>query len=150
MSYAVVVGWDPTWASKGSPEYWGIHGRQFFFYPRVSASWAADSANSLPYAYSKMMKHVADDGATVSGTFPTGRYADADYPDLPHDEHEGLVDGALYRELEVALGPGAGDKTQAKWLNFLTRMAGKTAVIGGGGSPTIRLSRRDLVGSSMR
>lgn len=144
-SYDFVVDIDPTWTSQGSPDYWGIHGRQFFFYPRISTSWAAGASNAIYYAYSKMLKHVAEDGSATST-----EYGDTDSPDCPADYAEGLLNGALVRELEVRLGPGAGDRANVMWQTFLTRMAGKTDVIGGGGSPFVRLSRRNLIGSSLR
>ena len=93
---------DPTWAEKGNPSHWGIHGRQFFFWPRVSTAWASDSDNAIYYAYSKMLKHLAEDGTAADST----EYSDTDNPDCPAHYGEALVIGATSYELEVRLGPG--------------------------------------------
>lgn len=141
---------DPTWASNSSPDYWGVIGRNFFFYPRISATFVS-GGGAIYVAYSQALQHVADDGiAVATGVFPDVKYGDADYPDLPYDSHENLIDGASWKELDIRRGPGAGREYEARWLAFCVKMTTKTAVIGGGGSPYIRHSRRNLVGSSMR
>src|SRR3990167_570019 len=139
-----VVERDPDWSDQGSPDYWGILGREFFFWPRVSATWA--TTGTIYYAYSRMLTHVAESGTASDST----EYSDAGNPDCPAHYHEALVDGAAARELDIRLGPGAGDRHRTRWCAFLERMAGKTDVIGGGGSPTIRYLKRHLVGSSFR
>ena len=136
---------DPTWAENGNPSHWGTHGRNFFFWPRISATWVT-AGGAIYCAYSAMFKHVAESGTAADST----EYGDTDNPDCPAHYHEALVIGATAYELEVRFGPGGGERAMAQYDAFLARMAGKTDVIGGGGSAFIRHSRRNLVGSAFR
>ena len=135
---------DPTWADNGNPSHWGTHGRNFFFWPRISASWVT-AGGAISCAYSAMLKHLAENGTAA----PT-EYGDTGNPDCPADYAEGLVLGATAYELEIRLGPGGGERAMAQYDAFLARMVGKTDVIGGGGSPFIRHTSRNLVGSALR
>ena len=118
---------DPDYSENGEPSRFGVIGKQFFFHPRVSASYAL--TGTVAARYFKDMLAMNTTGTATGGGVD---YGDSDTPDAPLVWQEGILLGGQYRVLKF-LGVPRWDTVRTEFRALMRELSGRGPTVGGPG-----------------